>query len=475
MNWKKLSHLSIKKIEGLQNKKLRYFLQCKVPFSPYYKKLFKQHKIKFSDIKTTKDLEKLPFTTKSDIASTKKYPEKYDGFVLKPNKKELKIYSSTPDLLKYTFNRDLILDEFKPVHVHFTTGRTANAIPFLYTRYDLEKIREAGRRIMDITNSGRDDRLVSAYPYAPHLGFWQRYFTAEASGIFALHTGGGKILGTDRIIKAIESTKASSLAFMPGYGYHMLRTAKRNKANFSSIKKVFCGAGSVSEGLREKIKSMLTDLGSENPQVFASYGFTEGKVIWIECEDYSGYHLFPDMGFIEIVDDKSERVGEGEKGELVYTSLDFRGSIVLRYKTGDICRITYKKCNCGRTVPRISSEIERKSDIKGFNLTKVKDTFVNLNIFHGLLHHKNIEEWQVEIRKKHNNPYEVDELVIYITPKREINFTEFKKELKHLLYEELQITPEIVKMDLKKLVERLGMETELKEKRIIDNRRLLNR
>lgn len=215
---------------------------------------------------------------------------------------------------------------------------------------------------------------------------------------------------------------------------------------------------------------MLTSLGSKNPEIFATYAFTEGKIVWAECKENSGYHLYPDMEFIEIIDKNGENVGENEKGEIVYTALDFRGTVVLRYKTGDIGSITNEKCVCGRTIPRLSSEIERSSEIKEFNLTKVKGTLVNLNAFFEILNIKEIEEWQVEIKKKNNDPYELDELVVYIAPKKNIDFIKLKSKLKNLLKEKLEITPEIIKIDLNKLLNKLGMETELKEKRIVDNR-----
>lgn len=470
MNWKILSHLRIDKIKKLQDRKLRYFIQHKIPFSPYYDKLFKKHKINFSDIKTASDLKKLPFTSKEDIAPTKSNPKKYAEFILQPNKNTIKDYSSKLDLLKYLLNKNAAFREFNPVHLHFTTGRTANAVPFLYTAYDLEKLREAGRRLMDIFGINKNDKLVNAFPYAPHLAFWQTFFAAEASGLFALHTGGGKILGTKKIIKAIESTKATLVAAIPGFAYHLLREAKSQGADFSSVKKVFFGGERVSEGMRNKIKGMLEELGSRNPEVFATYAFTEGKVGWVECSGHSGYHLYPDMEYIEVVDQNGENAAEEEKGEIVYTTLDFRGTVVLRYKTGDIGSITYEKCICGRTVPRISSEIERSSEIKEFNLTKIKGTIVNLNSFFELLNIKEIEEWQVEIKKKNNDPYELDELIVYIAPKKNVEFIKLKAKLKNLLKEELEITPEIIKMDLNKLLDRLGMETELKEKRIVDNR-----
>ena len=469
MDWKILSHLSKNQIENLQNKKLMYFIQHKISFSPYYSKLFKKHKINFSDIKTTSDLKKLPFTSKDDIAPTKSNPKKPKNFVLQPNKNTIKIYSSKKDLMKYFLNKNSAFEEFNPVHLHFTTGRTANAVPFLYTAYDLEKLREAGRRLMDIAGISKEDRLINTFPYAPHLAFWAAFYAAESSGLFALHTGGGKILGTKKIIKAIENTKATLVAAIPGFAYHLLREAKSQKAAFD-IKKIFFGGERVSAGLREKIKGILISLGSKNPKVFATYAFTEGKVAWIECREQSGYHLYPDMEYIEVVDKNGENVSENDKGEIVYTALDFRGTVVLRYKTGDIGSITYEKCSCGRTVPRISSEIERSSEIKEFNLTKIKGTIVNLNAFFDLLNIKEIEEWQVEIKKKNNDPYELDELIVYIASKKNVDFVKLKTKLKNLLKEELEITPEIVKVELKELLDRLGMETELKEKRIIDTR-----
>jgi len=237
------------------------------------------------------------------------------------------------------------------------------------------------------------------------------------------------------------------------------------------VKYVIFGGERVSQGLREKIKELLEKLKAKNVKVLATYAFTEGKVAWPQCSEDSGYHLYPDMEFIEIVDKNGERVSEGEKGEIVYTSLDFRGTVFLRYKTGDLGKIFYDKCSCGRTIPRISADIERKSEYKEFNLAKVKGNLVNLNTFFDIMMgHKAIDEWQVEIKKKNNDPYEVDELILYVAAKKNIDFNKLKKELKQKIFNSMEITPEIVKMDLRKLLERLGMETELKEKRIVDNR-----
>ena len=66
---------------------------------------------------------------------------------------------------------------------------------------------------------------------------------------------------------------------------------------------------------------------------------------------------------------------------------------------------------------------------------------------------------------------EIDELIVYVAPKKTANFEKTKRDLKNKIFEETEISPEIVKMSLKELLNKLGMETELKEKRIIDNRK----
>ena len=88
-----------------------------------------------------------------------------------------------------------------------------------------------------------------------------------------------------------------------------------------------------------------------------------------------------------------------------------------------------------------------------------------------MMSHKDIEEWQVEIRKKNNDPYEIDELVVYVATKKKANFEKLKNDLQNKIIAETEIKPEIVKVELKELLQRLGMETELKEKRIVDNRK----
>ena len=450
------------------------FIKNQIPYHPFYRNVFKKNKISFSDIKTTDDLKKLPFTTKEDVAPTAKEPKKFLEFVLQPNKDLIVKHASINKKIKVIFNKNQMYYEYKPVHLHFTTGRTANATPILYTCSDLSRLEESGKRMIDMLNISRNEIIINAFPYAPHLAFWQTFYAAKGANLLSLHTGGGKVLGTEKIINSIESMKATCLAGMPGYIYHLIRTAKGLKGNFGSLNLVVFGGERVPIGLRDKIKDDLASIGSKKSRVLSTYAFTEGKSAWLECSEESGYHLYPDFEFIEIIDKNNVNVNEGEKGEIVYTSLDWRGSVFLRYKTGDITKgLYYEKCpHCKRTLPRIDGAIERSSEYKEFKLAKVKGSFVNLNIFFPIMiAHKDVEEWQVEIRKKNNDPYEIDDLIVYVTPKKKANFEKLKNDLKNKIIAATEVTPKIVKLDLKELLKRLGMETELKEKRIVDSRK----
>ncbi|MBI3027742.1 AMP-binding protein [Candidatus Woesearchaeota archaeon] len=474
INFHQLQYLKPEKIKQLQNKILRNFIKNQIPYSPFYHKLFKKNNIKFYNIKTTDDLKKLPFTTKADIAPTYKHKKRFLDFVLQPNKNLISKHAPIHKKIKYLLSEPHLYYEYKPIHPHFTTGRTANSVPILYTAFDLQRLEESGKRMMGIFDVSKDEVVINAFPYAPHLAFWQTYYAAKGANLLTLHTGGGRILGTEKITALIESMKATCLAGMPGYLYHLLRAAEEQKNNLSSLGLVVFGGERVPVELRGKIRQFLKPIGSKAPAVLSTYAFTEGKCAWAECYEESGYHIYPDFEFIEVVDKNGERVNEGEEGEIVYTSLDWRGSVFLRYKTGDITKgIYYGRCpNCKRTLPRIDSSIERSSEYKELKLTKIKGSLVNLNTFFSIMmSHKDIEEWQVEIKKRNNDPYEIDQLILYISPKKKANFEKLRNELRSRIIAETEITPEIVKLQLAELLEKLGMETELKEKRIVDSRK----
>ncbi|MFC1663098.1 phenylacetate--CoA ligase family protein [Patescibacteria group bacterium] len=478
MNWKKLTSLNQQQTQELQNKLLHKFVKHQLPYSPYYRELFKKKDLSFNEIKTTDDLQKLPFVSKADLAPTEDDRARPRQFILAPDEELIKKHAPKSLLAKIVWlklrredPKRMLEAEYKPIHMHFTTGRTALPTAFTYSARDITKLRETGERLLDVVGVPRDQVAINAFPYSPHLAFWLAYHAMNKLGMTSVQTGGGKIMGTQKIIDSIERLKASLVSFIPGYAYHLLREAAKQKRDFSNVKYVMFGGERVSQGLREKARQLLEQMGAKLPQIYSTYAMTEGKTAWIQCAESTGYHLYPDLEYFELVNEEGKRVQED--GELVYTSLDWRGSVVVRYRTGDLVkRINYEPCpSCGKTVPQIYPDIQRKSEVKEFNLTKVKGELINLNNFYPLLSGlKEIEEWQVRINKRNNDPHDLDEIELAVALKPDVKFDEFKTLLEKQVRDDIQVSANIVQEDVNKLLEELGMETELKEKRIVDNR-----
>lgn len=482
--WKKLRHL--------QNEKLHYFVTHKLyPFSPYYRKLFDDNKIKPSTIKSVKDLERIPFTSKKDfIEALKGDPSKGNlEFLLAPNKDTIKRYLPKLELLKFTFIklfgerrlREYLDKEYRPIFLTATAGTTGQPMPFLYSSFDMKNLEVYGRRIIEIMGVGPQERAMNVFPYAPHLAFWQTFFAGIAGNRFIISTGGGKTIGTKGNIRTLMKVKPKFLIGTPSYVYHILRTAKELELDLSFLDRIVLGAARVPKGFKQKILNFLLGMGSRGAKITGTYGFTEARCAWVECptdlDVCSGYHTYPDKEIFEIVDPDSGQVkSEGEDGELVYTNIDARGSCLMRYRTGDLVKggIKYEPCPyCGRTVPRISNDISRASNLKNVKFSKIKGTIVNLNNLEYLLDDKKeIDNWQIEIVKKNDDPYEVDELVFYVNLIQGVNKEEFISVLSQEIRSETEVSFNRINfVSTKEIQERAQIESSIKAKRIVDKRK----
>ncbi|MEE8359511.1 MAG: AMP-binding protein, partial [Candidatus Omnitrophota bacterium] len=468
----------------LQDKKLRYFITRQLyPFSPYYRRLFDKNKIKPDDIRTVEDLKRIPFTSKADFLGPPEEDiiDRSREFFLRPTEESIKKYLPKAKLIKLLIEgKERLENEYRPVFLTATAGTTNKPISFIYTGYDIENLKIYGKRIIEILDIRRDSKVVNAFPYAPHLAFWQTVFAGLSANIFMLSTGGGKTLGTEGNIRSILKVKPQFLIGVPSYIYHILKIARDRKLDLSFLTRVTLGASRVPKGFKKKISKLLAQMGAHDITVLGTYGFTESRCAWVECpttiEISSGYHTYPDKEILEVIDPATGEVkAEGEDGEIVYTGIDARGSCVLRYRTGDLVKggITHSPCpHCGRTMPRISSDIVRASNIKNVQLSKIKGTLVNLNELENLLDNiEEIDDWQIEIIKKDNDPYEVDQLILYVNLLYDLNKDEFTARLKQEVSLQTEISFNQVKFTSSEEIQnRIEIETALKAKKIIDKR-----
>jgi phenylacetate-coenzyme A ligase PaaK-like adenylate-forming protein len=232
--------------------------------------------------------------------------------------------------------------------------------------------------------------------------------------------------------------------------------------------------------MRRKLIELAGRLGAADVRVVATYGFTEAKTAWGECpvppeSPPSGYHLYPDLGLFEVIDPETGAVlPEGSPGELVYTPLDARGSVVLRYRTGDFIDggLVYEPCpHCGRAMPRLVGAISRQAQMKEMQLGKLKGTLIDFNeLEHVLDDEPRVGSWQIELRKKDDDPMSLDELILHVVHTGD-DEASMKEYLGNLFARSFELRPNLILFHSdEEMRDRLGISTELKPRRVADYR-----
>ncbi len=484
--WTNLAHASAAQLRQLQDQALvRHVREELYPFSAWYRRVFDEAGVNPAQIRGVDDLARLPFTTKQDLLKAQTDPEHRFDFILTPTPQLIKKHWPLTRKLALLAGgeraKEILTYDYTPNFLTFTTGRSSDPVAFAYTPHDLEVLGEAIARMFDIAKiNSSQERIANLFPFAPHLAFWALTIGGFTTGRMVVPSGGGKVMGTDGNIRLAERIGATAIVGTPGFLYHMLRQAAEEKRNLSKVKTIVLGAEKVPPGLKHKMNEALRACGAGEITILGTYGFTESRMAFAECptayDVSSGYHVFPDLGVFEVIDPHTGKVlPENSDGELVYTGLTGHGTCVLRYRTGDLCvgGITSAPCpHCGRTIPRIASELRRVSEQHALNLTKVKGTLVDLSSMGSvLMQMRDIEEWQVVISKKHNDPLELDELDVRFAPRQGADVEATIRELKRLIHLATEVVPNRVQaFSLSEMLGYLGMENEMKEKRYLDLR-----
>jgi len=470
--------------EALRRRQLQqlagYLRETVIPFSAYYREKFKRAGFDPAQLRTPDDLRRIPFTAKADFHSA----DAVKQFILTPDPKALARRPST--ILKALLNGRAAVQagferEFRPLLMTSTTGRSADPVPFFYTAADIEVLRIAGATVMRVCGARREQRLMNLFPFAPHLAFWITHYAGKEFGVFVMDTGGGKTMGTEGNLRLLKKLRPDVLIGMPTFLYHLLTEAVAEGTELPNLCKLVLGGEKVPAGMRRKLRGLAEELGAGRPDVLCTYGFTEAKMAWAECPypeglESGGYHLRPELGIVEVVDpDTGEPRGPEEPGEIVFTPLAARGSVVIRYRTGDVTDggITYAPCpHCKRRGPRLVGNIGRRSEVREMRLEKLKGTLVDFNALEHLLDDcEAVCTWQIELRKRYDDPLEVDELILHVQSARTVTDSSLSVYLDRLLAERLEIRANRVVFHSEAEMRELhGVGTQLKEARLVDRR-----
>lgn len=328
--------LERKDLERLQLERLRSTLE-RVAKVPCYKDKFSAAGISPGDIHSLDDMAKLPFTTKEDLRQN--YP--YGMFAVPM--------------------RDV-------VRIHSSSGTTGKPTVVGYSRKDLDDWSGLVARFMTAAGVLPDDIVHIAFGYGLFTGAFGLHYGAELIGSAVIPMSGGN---TERQIMILKDYEATALVCTPSYALTLADRIEKlghDPRTYLSLKVGLFGGEPWSEGLRREIEERLNIVATDN------YGLSEivGPGVAGECLCKKGMHIFEDHFIPEIIDpDTGKVLPHGEKGELVLTNIVQEAIPLIRYRTRDITRLHYDKCDCGRTMVRMEKTMGRSDDmliIKGVNV-----------------------------------------------------------------------------------------------------------
>jgi len=324
-------------IKKYQLQKLKTQVNYCYEKSSFYRKKFDTAGLKPSDIKTLEDLQKIPFTYKTDL----KYNYPF-GMVTVPS------------------------DEI--VEIHASSGTTGVPIIGAYTQNDINMWQELMARCIYTAGGRSQDVIHIAYGYGLFTGGFGVHYGAQKIGAKIVPASGGM---TQRQIKLMKDLGATILACTPSFAVYLAETMIQEGVNPRAdlkLKRGIFGAEPWSNHIRKRIEK---EMGIE---AFDIYGLTElcGPGVSIECEKHNGLHVWEDHFIVETINpDTGEVLPPGKEGELVFTPLSKTGMPMLRYRTRDISRLETDPCSCGRTHTRMMRATGRTDDmliIRGVNV-----------------------------------------------------------------------------------------------------------
>lgn len=322
--------------DEIQSERLRDIVKRNYENVPYYKKKLDEAGVKPEDIKTIKDIVKLPFTYKQDLRDT--YPF---GLIAVP-REEL-------------------------VRVHASSGTTGKQTVVAYTQHDLDVWSECAARSLVEAGGTKDDFVHVSYGYGLFTGGLGLHYGAEKLGATVIPVSSGN---TDRQIQILQDYESDILCCTPSYAMYIGETVREKGIDPKTlpVRAGIFGAEPWTDEMRREIEKALAI------KAYDIYGLSEiaGPGVASECSEQDGMHINEDYFYPEIIDpDTGEQLPDGEYGELVFTCIGKEALPLIRYRTRDICALTREKCKCGRTLVRMTKPRGRTDDmliIRGINV-----------------------------------------------------------------------------------------------------------
>jgi phenylacetate-CoA ligase len=418
-----------KKIQLANLKNLVETLYEKVPF---YRKKLDEKGIKSRDIHCLKDIEKLPFTSK--------------------------------DELRYNYPYGLrACSQDRIVEVHMSSGTTGKPIVNEYSVKDMSIWRECVSRTLAAVGCTKDDIVQNCYGYGLFTGGLGVQYGAQNIGAELLPMSSGN---TDRQLMIMQDFGSTLLCCTPSYALHMAEEALEKGIDLKKlpINKGYFGAEPWSDNMRKEIENRY------GMKAYDTYGLTEiiGPGVSFECEAQDGLHVNEDHFYVEIINPETgEALPDGEKGEVVFTTITREGTPLLRYRTRDISYLIRQPCSCGRTSVRMHRLFGRTDDmliIRGVNVfpSQIEEALIEIE--------GTEPQYLIVITRGENY---LDEVELQVEVKKEA-FSDETKSLEKLHRRIVNVMKSRLQIGIKvKLVEPKTIERSMdRAKRVLDLRKM---
>jgi phenylacetate-CoA ligase len=325
---------SLGDIRKLQVERLSWSLRHAYDNVPHYRAKFDSAGMRPEDFKTLDDLAKYPFTTKADLREN------------------------------YPFGM-FAVPQSQVARIHASSGTTGKPTVVGYTKRDIDTWSDVVARSIRAAGGRAGMKVHIAYGYGLFTGGLGAHYGAERLGCTVIPISGGM---TERQVQLITDFKPEIIMVTPSYMLAILDEFRKQGLDprKSSLQIGIFGAEPWTNAMREEIEEAF-DIHAVD-----IYGLSEvmGPGVASECvETKDGLHVWEDHFYPEVIDPVSGKVlPDGEKGELVFTSLTKEAMPVIRYRTRDLTRLLPGTARALRRMEKVTGRSDDMMIVRGVNV-----------------------------------------------------------------------------------------------------------
>jgi hypothetical protein len=323
-----------------QEELLREYLAHQLyPYSPFYRRRLDAVGVSPKSIGGFADLAKLEPTSWLEIVAEPA------AFVLRPSERAIARFGDRRLVMAIArakirgrvgqLNRDVIDPAYKPIHWHLV-----GEVPVGYSAEDVDRLAEAGRRVVQLAGLTRDDAIVSVTRSGPNLEHWQLVDGARLAGLSAVH------LGADTSLERVEAAAPTALVGPPDVLERILDDLGSAGRRLPGLRTVLSLGGVLDGPARNRLQGLGRSVGENDLAVVVAWAPAGVRALWGECRGGRGFHTYPDFEWLEVL--------PGE-GEVAWSSLVWHGTTFMRLRTGIPGTIEDSTCEvCGRIGPKLN-------------------------------------------------------------------------------------------------------------------------